>query len=167
MYSELSDFLSHWDAESKGTLQYFDQLTDESLSQFAGGAHRTLGRLAWHITATIPEMMARTGLTVAGPDPEAPVPETAAAIRSAYARAAASLAEHIEKNWTDATLKVEDEMYGEKWTRGHTLRALVIHQTHHRGQMSVLMRQSGLKVPGLYGPAYEEWAQYGMSAPAV
>jgi uncharacterized damage-inducible protein DinB len=167
MYSEINDFLTHWDAESKGTLRYFDQLTDASLSEFTGGPHRTLGRLAWHITVTIPEMLARTGLAVSGPDPEAPVPSKAAEIRSAYERATMSLTEQIQKNWTDATLKVEDEMYGEMWTRGHTLRALVVHQTHHRGQMSVLMRQAGLKVPGIYGPSFEEWAQYGMPAPAV
>jgi hypothetical protein len=33
--------------------------------------------------------------------------------------------------------------------------------------MTVLMRQAGLKVPGVYGPAREEWAAYGMPPPAV
>jgi uncharacterized damage-inducible protein DinB len=28
--------------------------------------------------------------------------------------------------------------------------------------MTVLMRQAGIKVPGVYGPAKEEWAAYGM-----
>jgi uncharacterized damage-inducible protein DinB len=31
--------------------------------------------------------------------------------------------------------------------------------------MTVLMRQAGLKVPGIYGPSYEEWLQFGMKAP--
>ena len=31
----------------------------------------------------------------------------------------------------------------------------------------VLMRQAGLKVPGVYGPAREEWTAYGMQPPAV
>ena len=44
---------------------------------------------------------------------------------------------------------------------------LVTHQTHHRGQMTVLMRQAGLKVPDVYGPAKEGWATYGMPAPRV
>ena len=30
---------------------------------------------------------------------------------------------------------------------------LINHQNHHRGQMTVLMRQAGLTVPGVYGPA--------------
>jgi uncharacterized damage-inducible protein DinB len=33
--------------------------------------------------------------------------------------------------------------------------------------MTVLMRQAGLAVPGVYGPAREEWAAYGMAAPEV
>ena len=69
--------------------------------------------------------------------------------------------------WSDATLEVEDEMYGQKWPRGSTLQALIVHQAHHRGQMTVLMRQAGLKVPGVYGPAREEWTAYGMQPPAV
>jgi hypothetical protein len=30
--------------------------------------------------------------------------------------------------------------------------------------MTVLMRQAGLKVPGFYGPAQEEWSAMGMPA---
>jgi len=48
-----------------------------------------------------------------------------------------------------------------------SLQVLVVHQAHHRGQMTVLMRQAGLKVPGVYGPAREEWTAYGMQPPAV
>ena len=31
-----------------------------------------------------------------------------------------------------------------------------------RGQMTVLMRQAVLAVPGIYGPAEEEWAAMGL-----
>jgi uncharacterized damage-inducible protein DinB len=58
-------------------------------------------------------------------------------------------------------------MYGEKWTRGFTLTSLILHQVHHRGQMTVLMRQAGLEIPGLYGPARQEWAAFGMKPPAI
>ena len=66
--------------------------------------------------------------------------------------------------WTDATLEETREMYGENWTIGFTVAALIAHQAHHRGQMTVLMRQAGLAVPGVYGPAREEWAAMGMPA---
>jgi uncharacterized damage-inducible protein DinB len=55
-------------------------------------------------------------------------------------------------------------MFGEKWKRGFAFASLLRHQTHHRGQMTVLMRQAGLRVPGVCGPAREEWARLGMPA---
>ena len=102
-----------------------------------------------------------------GVGPETPLPSSAAQMARDYAKIAASLPEEMKKQWTDADLKTVDDMYGEKWSRAQTLAILVSHQTHHRGQMSVLMRQAGLKVPGVYGPAREEWAGFGMSSPEV
>lgn len=39
--------------------------------------------------------------------------------------------------------------------RGKLLRILINHQTHHLGQMTVLLRQAGLKVPPVMGPTKE------------
>jgi uncharacterized damage-inducible protein DinB len=33
--------------------------------------------------------------------------------------------------------------------------------------MTVLMRQAGIRVPGLYGPAKEDWAAFGQEEPPV
>jgi uncharacterized damage-inducible protein DinB len=41
---------------------------------------------------------------------------------------------------------------------------IIKHIIHHRGQMTVLMRQAGLKVPGVYGPAREEWEKIGLES---
>jgi uncharacterized damage-inducible protein DinB len=68
----------------------------------------------------------------------------------------------LNNNWKDGMLEEEDDMYGEPWKKGQSLTNLVAHQCHHRGQMTVLMRQAGLRVPGFYGPAKEDWAQMGM-----
>ena len=57
-------------------------------------------------------------------------------------------------------------MYGEHWSKGTVLRVLINHQSHHRGQMTVIMRMLGLPVPGIYGPSKEEWVEMGMNAPA-
>lgn len=48
------------------------------------------------------------------------------------------------------------------WSRGKTLGVLITHQIHHRAQLTIVMRLAGLKVPGVYGPAKEEWVGYGM-----
>ena len=112
-------------------------------------------------------MMTRGGLEIAGPPHDAPVPATAAEIKAAYDAAASSLVSELKAKWTDATLKQEDDMYGEKWSRAQTLHVLMGHQIHHRGQVTVLMRQAGLKVPGVYGPAKEEWGAFGAPPPEV
>jgi uncharacterized damage-inducible protein DinB len=161
MFTSIDQFEKHWEAESQRSQRVMDTLTDASLGQKVADDHRTLGRVAWHITTTIPEMANRTGLDVTGVRVDSPVPKTAAEIRSAYAAVSKSLLDEIKKKWQDTTLGVEDDMYGEKWKRGSTLHILIIHEVHHRGQMTVLMRQAGLRVPSLYGPAREDWAGYG------
>lgn len=167
MFRSVDDFLKAWDYESSSTQQLFALLRDDVLSYAVDDRGRTIGRLAWHIAQTIPEMMALTGLEVTGIGAHDPVPGQAAPIAAAYGAAAASLAEQLRRHWTDATLVQEDDMYGERWSRGQTLAVLVLHQVHHRGQLTVLMRQAGLAVPGIYGPAREEWAAMGMEPPAV
>ena len=167
MIATIAEFEGIWQHESGATRRLLAELTDASLAQAVAHDHRTLGRLAWHITTSVSEMMSRTGLGIAGPEADAPVPATAAAIRAAYDQAASSLTAEMRAKWTDASLLVEDEMYGEHWKRALTLAILVSHQTHHRGQMTVLMRQAGLKVPGVYGPSRDEWSAMGMGPPEV
>jgi uncharacterized damage-inducible protein DinB len=167
MFTTLEQFCDVWKDESGLTYKVLCALTDESLAQAVTKDHRTLGRIGWHLTQSIPEMVRRTGLKVAGPDPEQPVPTSAKVIADNYSRAAASLHRELRARWTDDTLAIEDDQFGEKWKRAFTLRALVLHQAHHRGQMTVLMRQAGLRPPDIYGPAKESWAQWNMQPPAI
>ena len=167
MIHAINDFEQMYNHEIESTGKVFANLTDESLSREFSPNLRNLGRLAWHITTTIPEMMGKTGLTIAGPNPEAPVPTSASEIANGYREAASSLIDQIKSGWTDASMEIEDDMYGEKWKRGMTLQGLIHHEIHHRAEMIVLMRLAGLPVPGLYGPTQEEWTQYGMEPPAV
>lgn len=168
MYTTINEFVKNWEHESKATQKLLDQLTDESLNQEIAPRHRTLGRISWHVATTIPEMMNQVGLNITSLDKDAPLPTSAEAIRKGYAAASKELVENVQKLWTDDSLKLVDTLYGsEKWEKGTTLRILVIHQVHHRGQMTVLMRQAGLNVPGVYGPSLEEWTTYGMNPPAI
>jgi uncharacterized damage-inducible protein DinB len=162
MYRHIHDFLGSWAYETEATIKVFNAMTDESLEQQVYDEGRSLGRIAWHIVQTLPEMGGRTGLQITGPGEEDPVPDTAQEIVALFKQAADSLASQIQGSWSDDDLEVEDDMYGQRWTRSQTLNALVNHQNHHRGQMTVLIRQAGLAVPGVYGPAKEEWGQYGM-----
>ncbi len=167
MFRTIEEFAGAWKQQTDGTKKLFAALTDESLSQQVIDGHRTVARIAWHIIGSIPEMMTRTGLSFDCATEKDPVPTTAAEIVTAYETAVAQLSEQVAKNWTDETLQVEDDMYGMTWKRGLTLGILINHEIHHRGQLTILMRQAGLKVPGVFGPSKEEWDQFGMPAPAV
>lgn len=164
MYHSIDQFLKDWAYEAEATKKTLANLTDASLEQRVTPDGRSLGRLAWHIAVTIPEMTRRAGLPVDGPDDHAAPPAKVAEIAAAYEKSAASLAECLPSQWTDAMLAEDVDMYGQTWKKGIVLSALAFHQCHHRGQMTVLMRQAGLKVPGIYGPAREEWEAFGMPA---
>jgi uncharacterized damage-inducible protein DinB len=88
--------------------------------------------------------------------------ETAAAYRAV----SDSLLDHIG-SWSNTELGRTFALYGETWTGAFALYVLVSHQTHHRAQMTVLMRQAGLHVPSIYGPTKEGWAEFGLEAPRV
>lgn len=164
MYRSIDDFLEDWKYESSMTGKVMDELTDASLAQPVADDHNTLGGLAWHVTVAMKIFLSQAGLSTEGPGRDAPQPATAAEIAAAYRAAAASVAQAVA-GWTDEDLAGEISMFRYTWTRGRTLSFFVLHQAHHRGQMTVLMRQAGLKVPGVYGPSREERAAMLAAAP--
>ena len=167
MFLTIKQFSDAWKQESDGTRRILGALTDASLNKKVADDHRTLGRMAWHIVLTLGELGGSLGLKVDCPAQDSPVPNSVKTIQDAYDKAASSLAKSVANDWDDDKLKVEIEMYGQKFTNGMGLWMTVVHEIHHRAQMTVLMRQAGLKVPGLYGPSYDEWDKYGAKPPAI
>ncbi len=164
MFRTMEDFKKDWEAESKFTLNVFDALTDESLSQSINDDHRTIGRIAWHICESITEMLPHIGLSFELV--KAPAPSSAKEIAAKYAELSKSLSEQVA-DWADEKLLEIDDLYGEKWQKGRTLLILIKHEAHHRGQISVLMRQAEVVVPSIYGPAKEGWVEYKMEPPVL
>lgn len=162
MYTSVNSFISDWKYESGATLKLLNILTDNSLNQKVWAEGRALGFLAWHITLSIGEMMTKIGLNPDCPSEDAKMPVKAIDIKNTYEKASASLITEIESKLKDEMLNDEITAYGQKFTKYQMLKMLNVHQIHHRGQMTVLMRQAGLKVPGIYGPSKEEWAAIGM-----
>ena len=167
MLRKISDFQKLWKNESQSTLKVLEALNDDVLSQKVAEKHRDLRRIVWHMITTLPEMGKYIGLEFSALKEDQPAPKSLSKIIAAYRKTAAELSKEIEAKYVDETLLEEDELYGLTWQRGFTLQIMINHEIHHRGQMTVLMRQAGLKVPGVCGPAYEEWENMGMKPPEV
>jgi len=161
MYKTISDFLKDWESEKGHTLKIFSNLTDDSLQFRSYPKGRTLGKIAWHIISSASEMGKMAGLGMEMIEDKVPADISAAYLVSLYDKVSQELSSAVAQ-WNEAMLEEEITLYGEKWTRSFTLHVLVRHQVHHRAQMTILMREAGLKVPGIYGPSREEWAQYNM-----
>lgn len=164
MYRLLQDFQQNWTEESEMTHKIMVALTNESLDQHITPDSRSLGFLGWHIVQSLRNMLVQAGLPLDVPELSDEVPSSAMDIAATFEHISRSALDALLEHWTDEMLLEEIQMYGSTWKRGQMLLYLVLHQTHHRGQMTVLMRQAGLKVPGTYGPSREEWALMGMPA---
>jgi len=162
MFRKTADFLATWKEESTNTVRLLSALTDASLSTRTDPEGRTLGKIAWHVVETCPEMLPSAGLKLDFHVDAEAVPQRASVIADEYRRGADLLGEAVASQWTDEMLLETTPMYGMDWPRGFTLLCLLTHQAHHRGQMSILMRQAGLVVPGMVGPSREEWATMGL-----
>lgn len=162
MYRKIDDFVLDWKYESGATLKILRTLTDDSLKQRVTPEGRSLGFLAWHLVLALSEMGSKMGLQVTAPAEHSEQPTNASDIALTYDISARSVLEAVRTSWNDTALDEKVQMYGDTWKRGAALSALVKHQTHHRAQMTVLMRQAGLLVTGIYGPSREEWSQMGM-----
>lgn len=167
MFRTLDDFLTIWQHESASTEKLLQLITDASLSQQVNEEGRTIARLAWHIVTTLHEMVSQTGLQFEGKPHDAPVPASAEEIAKAYTTSSKAMFEAITEHWNDTTLQELHMMYGQQWTVATILQILVFHQIHHRGQLTVLLRQAGIQIPGIYGPSKEEWTAAGMEPPVI
>jgi uncharacterized damage-inducible protein DinB len=163
MYTSIKAFENDWAYESEATIKVFSYLTDNSLNQKVSENGRSIGRLAWHLVITIGEMCHKAGLKFDAPEEQAPVPAKADEIKNQYSKVSSAMLEALKDQWKDSDLNDEINMYGQTWKKKNVLNSLVHHQIHHRAQITVLMRQAGLRVPGIYGPAREEWQQMGMT----
>ncbi|MBY7144369.1 DinB family protein [Virgibacillus sp. NKC19-3] len=155
MYRKVNDFIQDWSMASQGTLNVLESLSDEKLDQAIVEGHNTLGWLGWHV-ATAPAFFA--GLVELNINDSADpnkVPQQASEIVEQYRKISNAIKQEVEQ-LSDEKLEENVDNFGNPTPRGALLRTLIDHQTHHRGQMTVLLRQAGLPVPGVMGPTKED-----------
>jgi uncharacterized damage-inducible protein DinB len=162
MYTSIEDFVNDWQQESEFTLKVFANIPDNKKSEIVHKNIRTLDRLAWHITQTLTEMPFRANIVEADYLDKKPIPVNFSKISDIYKKHSEELIRLLNKKWSGLDLTEKIEVYGQQWERRKILSVMVKHQSHHRAQMTVIMRMLDIEVPGIYGPAKEEWSNFGM-----
>lgn len=155
MYRTVADFIEDWSISAKGTLKVLQSLTDEKLGQAIVEGHSTLSWLGWHLAICPAFFMGQIGLQVTPAGDAAQIPDRASEIVRAYSQIAEDVKQEVKQKLTDDLMIEPIETFAGTLPRGAMLRTLIDHQTHHRGQMTVLLRQAGLHVPGVLGPTKE------------
>ena len=128
---------------------------------------RALRRIAWHIVTGIPEFLSHFGLTIEMMKDSATVPFSAKEIAESFRKISDDAAEAVKQQWTDEFSKQVQNAFGRDWSDAAILSLLIKHIIHCRGQRTVLMRQAGLEVHGIYDSAKEEWSRMGQGPPAI
>lgn len=164
MYQTVQSFITEYQYESMITHKLLRSLTDTSLKQEVSLGFRTLGALAWHLVPS-GGILKPTGLQYEAPPEHSEAPESAVEIARTYIATSSALIEAVQTQWTDEKLQESVNMFGQQWQNGFTLAIFLKHEIHHRGQLTILMRQAGLPIIGVYGPSKEEWINMGMEAP--
>jgi uncharacterized damage-inducible protein DinB len=150
------EFLGAYGWESQSTANVLAALTDASLAQDkAPGHNTTAGDIAWHIATAPVYMLNQVGFTIDAVPPAKPEHLTAALITNAQAAINAQVKEQVAAKTAEDLAKVYHVFGMMDWSAGQMLGIMMHHEIHHRGQLSILMRQAGLVVPSIYGPTHE------------
>ena len=165
MYVTIADFIKEWNKEAELTQKVLDGLTDESLNQKVYSEGRTLGRIAWHFITNIPDYLNHFGVNMDRVANEEHVPSSAKEIAMTFKKVSAEAARAIEQQWSDRDLSNIETAFGREETNAQIWMGLIKHIVHHRGQLTVLIRQAGLKPFGVYGPPKEDWIHLGVENP--
>jgi len=150
MYRHTEDFLAEWQNAAKGATKAIEAITNEAQDIAIVEGHNTLGWLAWHLVEVGTMFSNVVGCTL----PAVKADRDMAHALASYTAMQSAIADKV-KTLTNEDLLQPVTLFGSDMPRGQVLRILVNHQTHHVGQMTVLLRQTDLRVPPVMGPTKE------------
>ncbi len=159
----IDGMLQELEQETQTTRRVLERIPADQIAWRPHATARTLGQLALHV-ATVPGAVAEL---VASPSP-AQIPTFVEPTLTNVAELLPALEESIAKarrvlgGMDDATLMAMWSLaHGDRELfsipRAAMLRSVMLnHWYHHRGQLTVYLRELGVAVPSIYGPSADE-----------
>ena len=157
-------FLQELEQEARATRRLLERVPDSRLGWKPHATSMTLGQLALHVATTpggVAELAAKDSKEVRPADFVQPAAQTASELLPALEESVAK-ARALVGAMDDAAMMAT-------WTltnngevvmavpRAAFLRAIMLnHWYHHRGQLSVYLRQLAVPIPSIYGPSADE-----------
>ena len=159
--NELDLFLDAWDREAANTVRLLEALPPAHYDFRPDPGGRSIGELAWHLAegdAYISFAIDNGTFDLQAKPPDIERPRTIEALAPGYERVHRAAADRIRKLTLDDLERTVDFFSEHRAIRDLLWEAILFHGIHHRGQLTLLVRQAGAEVPGLYGPNREETA---------
>jgi len=159
----IDGMLQELEQEAQTTRRLFERIPENQLSWRPHEKARTLGELALHVAmvpGSVAELVAGAD-TVPVPTFTDPSPKTASelipALNESIAKAKKSLGGMSDAKLmtTWRMVRGEEEVFA--IPRVAFLRSIMLnHWYHHRGQLSVYLRELDVPLPSIYGPSADE-----------
>jgi uncharacterized damage-inducible protein DinB len=158
----IEGLLQELEQEAQTTRRVLERVPDNKLTWRPHAKARTLGELALHV-AMVPGAVAEiaTQAQIQAPEFTDPSPKNAAELIPALDRSIAT-AKKVLGGMDDKTLTATWRMMrGDRELfavpRVGFLRSIMLnHWYHHRGQLSVYLRELDVPIPSIYGPSADE-----------
>ncbi|CAN5902823.1 DinB family protein [soil metagenome] len=160
---KIAELLEELEREAGTTRRVLERVPPAALDWRPHEKARTLGELAMHL-ATLPGAIAEIALRPTFNVKTEVLRQSApsAAALAAIFDESVARARSVLGGMDDATLAlpwrlVDGERVLLEITRSALLRTIMLnHSYHHRGQLTVYLRQTGAPVPAVYGPSADE-----------
>lgn len=155
-------FRKIWNSEFCTTVSVFRSFRPEHLDLKPHERSRSVRDLAWQCVIderVMGTILEKTEHDLRNASPAQPPPETMEEIVSAYSNAHEFAAQKLGSLTEDQFGRTVTSIlkFGEwKAPQPEVLWSNLLDQVHHRGQLTVYLREAGGKVPSIYGPSGDE-----------
>src|SRR5512133_2661231 len=159
----VEELVQELEQEAQATRRVLERVPSDKLQWKPHHKSMSLGQLAMHVAnvpGAIAELSTRSSFDVSTPIPRPEASSTdqiLGALEDSLKRATSVLRRMSDDELASAWRMMKDNQ--ELWSipRGHFLRSVMLnHWYHHRGQLTVYLRQTGALLPAVYGDSADE-----------